>query len=224
MTIPQADGTTAATLHGPGLQNTPQTEALRGPVCAADKRKRRRKPNTRRRPRNGNTARRRARRTNLKSLTGQRVKGLCLQRESPGDPVLHPAPLQITIIHQLGGDGGPRCLLETRGPTLDPTRPVSPDLEGGPGLIQGPEAYLGLEVGLCPDPDLSPILDPGRDQDPGTDQGLHPERGVHPDPQEKGKPASPNWTPLSVCLKSFQTAKSRLSPESPLSRLLKVSL
>lgn len=195
MTIPQADGTTAATLRGPGLRSTPQTAALRGPASGANRRKRRRKPNTRRRPKNINAARRRAPRTNLKSC--QRVKGRCLQRESPKDPVLHPAPLQISTIRQLGGDGGPRHLSETRGPTLDPTHPVSPDLEEDPGLIQDPEVFLGLEVALDPDlsPILDPALDPGQDQDPSTDLGLYPERGVHPDPQEKGKPVSPKWTP-----------------------------
>lgn len=70
------------------------------------------------------------------------MKSQCLQKESPEDPVLHPAPPQISIIRQLGGDGGPRC------PTLDPTHPVSPDQGAGPGLIQDQEASLGLEVGL----------------------------------------------------------------------------
>lgn len=197
MTILQADGTTEATLHGPGRQNTPQTAALRSPASAGNRGKRRRKPNTRRKPKNVNTARRRAPRTKLQSLTCQRAKGQCLQKESPEDPVLHPAPLQTSIIHQLGGGDSPRCLSETHGPTLDPTHPVSPDLEGGPGLIQDPEAFLGPEVGLCPDPDLIPTLDldPGQDQDPGTDLGLHPERGICLDPQERGKPASPNRRP-----------------------------
>lgn len=195
MTIPQADGRTEVTLHGPSLQNTPQTTALRGPACTANTRKRRRKPNTRRRPKNGSMARRRALRTSHKSLVCQWVKGQCLQKESREDPALHPAPLPISIIRQLTGDGGPRCLSETRGPTLGLTHPVSPDLEGGPGLIQDPAAFLGLEVGLCLDPDLSPILDPGLD--PGTDLGLclHPERRVHPDLKERGKPASPKRTP-----------------------------
>lgn len=199
MTILQADGMTEATLRGPGQQNIRQTAALRGPTSVANRGKRRRKPSTRRRPKNVNTARKRAPRTNLESLFCQRAKGQCLQKESPEDPVLHPAPLQISIIHQLGEGGGPLCLSETRGPTLDPTYPVGPDLEGSPDHIQDPGAYLGLGVGLCPDPDLSPILvhaqDPGQDQDPGTDLGLHRERGVCPDLQEQGKPASPNRTP-----------------------------
>lgn len=198
MTIPQADGTTEATLRGPGLRSTPQTGALRGPASGGNRRKRRRRPNTRRRPKNGNVARRRVPRTNLKSLICRRVKGQRLQNGSPGDPVLRPAPLQI-ITRQLGGDGGPRRLSETHGPTLDPTHPVSPGLEEGPGLTPDPEASPGLGVGLCLDPGLTPILDPGldpgQDQDPGTDPGLHPERGVHPDPQERGKPASPKRTP-----------------------------
>lgn len=201
MTIPQADGMTEATPHGPGLQNTLQTAAQRGPASAANRRKRRRKPNARRKPKNANTARRRAPRANLKRLTCQRVKGQCPQEESPEDPVLHPAALQITIIRQLERGGGPRCLSETRGPTLDPTHPANQDQERGPGLIQDLEAFLHLEVGLCLDPDLSPILDPGldpgqdQDPDPGIDLGLHPERGVYPDPLERGKQASPKLTP-----------------------------
>lgn len=199
MTVPQADGRTEATLHGPGLQNTPQTTVLRGPASAANKRKEKRKLNTRRRPKNVNTAKRRAPRKNLRSVTCQRVKGQSLQRESPEDPVLGPVHLQISIIYHLVGDGDPRCPFGTHGPTLDPTHPVSPDLEGGPGLIQDPEAPLGLEVGLCLDPDLGPTLDhgldPGQDQDPGTDLGLQIERGVYPDPQDREKSASPKWTP-----------------------------
>ncbi len=198
MTIPQADGTTEATLRGPGLRSTPQIAAPRGPATAASRRKRRRKPNTRRRPKNVSVARRRAPRANLKSLTCRRVKGQCLQRGSPEDPVLRPTPLQI-VIRQLGGDGGPHCLSEICGPTLDPTHPVTPDQEGGPGLTPDPEASPGLEAGLCLDPGLSPILDPSldpdQDQDPGTDPGLLPERGVCPDLQERGKPASPKRTP-----------------------------
>lgn len=138
MTIPQADGTTEVTRHGPDLQSTPQTAALRGPACAASRRKRRRKPSTRRRPKNGSTARRRALRTNLKRRTCQRVKGQCLQEESLEDPALCLAPLQVSGIHQLGGGSGPLCLSETLDPTLDPTRPVDPDLEGG--LTRDPEA------------------------------------------------------------------------------------
>lgn len=140
-------------------------------------------------------ARRRAPRTNLKSC--RRLKSQYLQKESPEDLVLHPVPLQISIIHRLARDGGLRCLSETRGPTLDPTHPVNPDLEGGPGLILDLEAFLGLEVGLCLDPDLSPIrgLDPGQGQDQGTDLGLPPERVVHPDLQERGNPASLKQTP-----------------------------
>lgn len=193
MTIPQADGKPGVTLRGPGLQNTPQTAALRGPASTTNRRKRRKNPNTRRKPKNVNMARRKAPRPNLKSC--QRVKGQCLQKESPEDHVLHPVPLQISIIRQLVGGGGLRCLSETPGPTLDPTHPANP----GPGLIQDLEAFLGLEVGLCLDLDLGPILDPGldpgQDQDPGTDLGLHPERGVHPYPQERGNPASPKQTP-----------------------------
>lgn len=226
MTILQADGTTEVTLHGPGQQNTPQIAALKGPASSANRGSKRRKPNTRRRPKNVNAARRRARRTKPESITCQRAKGQCLQRESPEDPVLHPAPPQISVTHQLVGGGGPRRLTETHGPTLDPTHLVSPDLEGGQGHIQDPEAFLGLEVGLCPDPDLLLTLglDPGPDRDPGTDLGLHPERGVHPDPGQRGKPVNPNRSPRSKC-RSFQTAQPHLSPDSRLlSRPLKVSL
>lgn len=194
MTILQADGTTGVTLHGPGQQNTRQTAALRGPASTANnKGKGRRKPNTGRRPKNVNAARRNAPRTKLKRFTCQRVKGQCLWKNTPEDPVLHPAPLQIGIIHQLRGSAVPPGLSEAHGPTL--THPVSPDLEGGPGRFQDPEAFRGLEVGLCPAPNLGPILDhvldPGQDQDPG----LHPEGEVCPDPQERGNPARPKHTP-----------------------------
>ncbi len=199
MTILQADGRTEATLRGLDLRTTLQTAALKGPAHAVNRRKEGRKPNTRKRPKNINTARRRAPRTNQRSATCLKGKGQFLPKESPEDPLLDLIPLQISIIHHLVGDGGPRCLSETRGPTLDPTHPVSPDLEGDPGLIQGPEALLGLEVEVCLDPDLGPIQDPGldqgQDQDPGTDQGLQPERGVHPDHQDREKLASPKQTP-----------------------------
>lgn len=225
MTILQADGATEATLHGPDHQSTPQAAALRGRASTAKRGKRRRKPNTRR-PKNVNVARRRVPRTKLKSLTCQRAKDPCLQKESPEDPILHPFPLNI--IHQLEGGPGSHCLSEGRGPTLGPTHPVGQDLEGGPGHFQDPEVFLGLEVGLSRIPDLSPILDhdldPGQDQDPGTNLGLHQERGVHPDPQERGRPASLNCVQWPMCPRIFQTARSLLSPDSLQSWLLKLSL
>lgn len=203
MTIPQADGMTEATLHGPALPSTLQTAALRGPACAASKRKRRKKLNTRRRPKNVNMTRRRAPRTNLKSPSYQRVKDQVLQEGdlSPECPVLHLVPLRVSGIRHLREDDRPRCLTETPDLTLDPTHPVDLDLEGGPGLIQDPGACLGLEVGPGLEPDLSPILEPGLDPgqgpDPGTDPGLclHLERGVYPHLQESEKQASPNRTP-----------------------------
>lgn len=79
MTIPQADGTTEATLRGPSLQSTPQTAAWRGPASAANRRRRRRNLNTRKRPKSGNITRRRVPRANIK--TSQMEKGLCLQRK-----------------------------------------------------------------------------------------------------------------------------------------------
>lgn len=137
-------------------------------------------------------AKRKAPRTNLKSLSHQRLKDQFLQEKglNPGCPVLHLVPLQVSDIHHRRGD---ELLIETHDLTPDPTHPADPDLEGGPGLIQDPGAFLGLEVVLGPD--LSPILDP--DQDPGTDPDLclHLERGVYPDLQESEKPASLNQTP-----------------------------
>lgn len=110
MTIRQPDGMAEVTPHGPGQKNTLQTVALTGQACAANRKKRRKKPNTRRRPKNGNMARRRAPRVNIDSLTCQRVKGQSHQEESLGDPVLHLVLLQVSIIRQLGRDGGPLCL------------------------------------------------------------------------------------------------------------------
>lgn len=131
MTIPQADGMTRATQHGPTLQITPPTTAQRDPTYAASsRRKKRRKPNTRRRPKNANITRRRAPKTNLKRLACQMAIGQCLQGESPINPVLSPVPPQASVIHQLG-EGGLRCRSGTHGPTPDPTHPVDPDHEGG---------------------------------------------------------------------------------------------
>lgn len=199
------------TLCGPGLLNTPQIAALRGPVSATNRRREKRKQNTRRSPKNVNTARRRAPRTSLRNVTCQRVKGQSLQREIPEDLVLEPAPLHTSIIRHRGGDGGLHCPSGTHGPTLDPTHPVSLDLEGGPGLTQDPEALLGLEVGLCLDPDLGPTLDqgldPGQDQDLGTDLGLQIEREVYPDPRDRKERASLKWKPRFMCQRSCQTAK-----------------
>lgn len=136
MTIPQADGMTRVILRGPGQQITLQTTAPRDPTHAASRRRKRRKPSTRRRPKNANIARRKAPKTNLNRLTCQMVKGQRLQEESPEEPVPCPGPPQVSAIRQLGG-GGPRHS-ETHGPILDPTHPVGPDLEGG--FIQDLEA------------------------------------------------------------------------------------
>lgn len=209
MTVPQADGRTEVTLHGPGLQNTLQTVALRGPACASNKRKRRRKPNTRRKPKNGNTARRRAPRANPKSIMCQKVKGQCLQEGSPDDLALLLVLLQVTIILRLGEDAGPQHLIETRDPTLDPTHTVDRDLGGDPGLIHDPEVFLDQEVTPCLDPDLRPILDPDQDQGPGTDPGLclHLDREVHPDPKEKEKTARASQMSWSMGQRNFLRAK-----------------
>lgn len=202
MTIPQADGRTEATLHGPGLQSTPRTTALRGPASGGNRKKRRRNPNTRRRPKNANMARRRTPRPNLRNLTHQMARGRCPQEGSPEGPALQLIHLQAGIIRQPGGDGGPRS--ETHAPTRGPTPPVSPDLVGGPGLTQDPEAFQGPEVDLCLDPGLSPILNHGRDLDldqgPGTTLDLDPdpcrhlEKGVYLDLQERENQTSPNKT------------------------------
>lgn len=230
MTVPQADGTTEVILLGPGLKITLQTAALRGPASAAKRKRRRRKPNTRRRPKNTNMGKRRAPKTNLKNIIHQMVKGQCLQKRWPEDPVPQLDPFQVHIIHRPEGDAGPRCRSETHDPTLGPTHPVGPDLEGG--HTRDPEAFLGPEVDLCLDPDPTPILNPGqdldRDQDlgPGTDPEAfhHPEKGLYPDLHEKGKQASPNLMSWSMRLRSFQRVKSHLSPDCQQSRLLKVSL
>lgn len=127
----QADGITEVTLRGPTPQNIHPTAAQRGLARGDSWRKRRRKPNTRRRPKNVNTARRSAPRSKLAVITDQREKSLCLQRESPEDPVLHPVSPQIDMSHQSGGGAILLCLSETPGPIPDRTRPVVPDLEGG---------------------------------------------------------------------------------------------
>lgn len=85
MTVPQADGITEVTRHGPSLQNILQTTALRGPAPVAHKR--RRKPNTRRRPKKGNAAKR-IPRADDRSPTCQSGRGQCLLEESPEDPIL----------------------------------------------------------------------------------------------------------------------------------------
>lgn len=127
------------------------------------------------------------------------VKGHRHQEESLSikGPILHPIPLLVSDIPQPGGDGSPRDLSETRAPTLGPTHPLAPDLEGGPDLIQVPGACLGLEVCPGPDPDLGPFLDPDQEQDPGIDPGLclRPERGVCPDPQGREELTSSRRTP-----------------------------
>lgn len=215
----QADGMTEVTLRGPALQNTHQTAAQRGPAHG-DSRRRRGKPNTRRRPRNGNTARRSAPRSKLVVITDQREKGLCLQRGSPEDPLLHPVAPHIDMRHQSGGGATLLCLLETPGPIPDHTRAVIPDPEGGQGHTHGPEAAPGLQVILCPDPNLSPTLahgpdpDPDPDQDPGTDRGLHlggGGGGVFPGPQERRNLANLYLTTWSMGLINLQKTQERLS-------------
>lgn len=164
MTVPQADGTIEVTLHGPTLQ----TVALRGPACAVNKRKRRRKRNTKKRPKRGSTARKKHLRANIKSLIFQTVKSQCLQVQNPEDPVLYLILLQVSIIHR---DRDVGLLPHTHDRTQNPTHPADPDLEGDPCLILGPEAFLDQEVVPCLDLDqgLHLILDPGQDQDAGTD-------------------------------------------------------
>lgn len=209
------------TLHGPGLQITLQTAALRGRVHAASRRRRRKKPSIKRRPKNVNMARKKAPRTNLKSLSHQRLKDQYHQGKglSPGCLVLLLIPLQVSDIRHRRGDDSPT---EIHGLTPDPTHPADPDLERGPDLIQDPGAILGLEAGL--DLDHSPILDPDRDAGTDPDLCLHLERGVYPDLQESEKPASLNQMPRSTCLRNFQRAKSHLPPESLLSPPQKVYL
>lgn len=207
----QADGMTEVTLRGPAPQNTHQTAAQRGPACGDS---RRRKPNTRRRPKNVNAARRSAPRSKLGVITDQREKGLCLQRESPEDPVLHPVAPQIGMRHQSGGGAVLLCLSETPGPIPDHTHPVIPDLEGGQGRTHDPEAVPGLQVILCPDPNLSPTHahGPDQDQDLGTDQGLHlGGGGVFPGPQERRNLANLHLTILSMGPINLQTTQGLLS-------------
>lgn len=165
MTIPQADGTTEATLRGPSLQSTPQTAARRGPASAANRRRQRRNLNTRKRPKSGNITRRRVPRANIK--TSQMEKGLCLQRKGSENPVRQLVLLQVHITLQTEGDGDPRGHTEIPDPTLSHTHPVDPDLEEGPCLIQDLEAGLDLEGDLSLDLGLGPILTPGLNQ--GTD-------------------------------------------------------
>lgn len=240
MTILQADGMTEVTLHGPNQQSTLQTTAQRGPAHTAKLRNRRKKLNTRKRVKNENMGKRRAPRASLRSHTCQRVKGQCLQEEdlSSEDLTLHLIPPLVSNAQPLAGDSGPRCPPETRGPTLDPIHPVSPDLEDGPGpgpgpgpgLTQDPGACPGLEVDPCLDPDLipfpSPGLHPGPEQDPGIDPGLchGPKREIYPGPREREKQASQSQMPLSMCQKRLPRAKSHLSPDSPVSQPPKVSL
>lgn len=186
----QADGMTEVTPRGPAPRNTRRSAAQRGPARGGSRRKRRRKPSTRRRPKNVNTARRSAPRPKRKAITGQRGNGRCLQRGSPGNPVLHPIAPQIGISHQAGGGATPLCLSEAPGLTPDHTRPVIPDPEGGQGHTRDPGADPGLRLSLCPGPNLSLTLDrgpdPGQDQDPGTDPGHHLEGGVCPGLRERG--------------------------------------
>lgn len=211
----QADGMTEVTLHGPAPQNTHQTAAQRGPARGDSRRRRRRKPNTRRRPRSVNTARRSAPRSELAVITDQREKGLCLQRESPEDPVLHLVAPQIGARHHSGGGAILLCPSETPGPIPDRAHPVIPDPEGGQGHTRDPEAVPGLQVILCPDPNLSPTLARGPDPDLGTDQGLHQggggEGGVFPGPQERRNLESLRLTTWSVGPINLQTTQGLLS-------------
>lgn len=176
------------TLRGPGLQSVPQTAAPRGPVSAASRRRQRRNLNTRRRPRNGNMARRRVPRANHKSLTSRMGKGQNLHSEDLALQLVLP---QVCTILHTKGDGAPQGHTGIPDPTLGPTvGPVDPDL----GLTQGLEADLDLESDLSLDPDLGPILSPDLDQGPGTDPDPdlchHPEKGVFPDLQGRKKQAS----------------------------------
>lgn len=187
----RADGTTEVTPRGPAPRNSRRSAAHGGPARGGSRRKRRRKPSARRRPKNVNTARRSAPRPKRKAITGRRGNGRCLQRGSPGDPVLHPVAPQIGISHQAGGGAAPLCLSGAPGPTPDRTRPVIPDPEGGQGHTRDPGADPGLRVSLCPGPNLSLTLGRGPDpgQDPGTDPGHHLEGGVCPGPRERGSRA-----------------------------------
>lgn len=207
----QADGMTEVTLRGPAPRNTRLTAAQRGPAHVDSRRRRRRKPNTRRRPKNGNKARRSAPRSKLKAITGQRSKGRCPQRENVEDPALHPVIPQIGISHQSRGGAAPLCLSETPGPTPDHTHLVIPDPEEGQGHTHDPEAIPGLGVILCPCPNLSLTpnrdLDPGQGPDPGTNRGLHLEGGVCPDPQERRNLARLHLTALSKDQINLQTAQ-----------------
>lgn len=216
MNILQADGMAEVTLRGPAPQNTHQTTAQRGPARGDSRRRRRRKPNTRRRPKNVNTARRSAPRSKLVAVTDQREKGLCPQRESPEDPILHPVAPQLGMRHQSGGGTIPLCLSETPGPIPGHTRPVIPDPEGGQGHTHDPGAVPGLQVVLCLDPNLSPTLargpDQDQDQDLGTDQGLHlGGGGVFPGLQERRNPANLHLTTWSMGPISVQTTQGLLS-------------
>lgn len=211
----QADGMTEVILPGPAPQNAHQTAARRGPARGNSRKKRGRKPNTRRRPKNGNAARRSAPRSKLVVTADQRKKGLCRQRESPEDLVLHPVAPQIGMRHQSGEGAILLCLSET--PTLIPdrTRPVILQPEGGQGHTRDPEAVPDLQVILCPDPNLSPTLTRGPDQGQGTDQGLHlggeGGGGVFPGPQERRNLANLHLTTWSMGLINLQTMPGLLS-------------
>lgn len=229
----RADGMTEVTLRGPAPQNTRQTAARRGPARGNSRRRRRRKPNTRRRPKNANTAERSAPKSKL--ITDQRERGLCPRRESPEDPALHPVAPQIGMRHQPGGGAVLLCLSKTPGPTPDHTRPVNPDPEAGQGHTRHPEAVPGLPLLLCPDPNLSPTLARGPDPDPdldldldlglGTDQGLHlGGGGVFPGPQERRNLANLHLTTWSMGPTNLQTPQGLLSRERQPPLLLRASL
>lgn len=210
----QADGMTGVILRGPVPQNAHQSTAQRGPARGDSRRKRGRKPNTRRRPKNGNAARRSTPRSKLVVIADQKEKGLCLQRESPEDPVLRPIAPQIGMRHQSGGGAILLCLSETAALIPDHTRPVIPHPEGGQGHTHDPEAVPGLRVILCPDPTLARGPHPDQDQGLGTDQGLHlvgGGGGVFPGPQERRNLANLHLTAWSMGTINLQTTQGRLS-------------
>lgn len=211
-TVLQASGITEAAPLDPRLKNIPLTRALRGQAYTGSPKKRRKKANTRRKPRSANMAKRRAPRTKLENATSQRAKNQPLLLRTRDHT--HRAGLpQVNVILPAGEDGDPPHLFPN--PTQSPTHPVDPGHEEKPGPIHGPEATRNQEVDLCPDPGLCLILSPGQDQaqgpgqdldhfpSPGQDQGLGThldldrplERGVRPDLQGRRRQPNPKWTP-----------------------------
>lgn len=186
--------------HGQGPENILQIRPQTTQSSVTDTGKKRKRPNVKRRPRNG-SIQRNIKRTKTKMPPSQRMRGQFHQVEGqdclailPGGPIPTLALLPIYVTHteltdQGQTEGGPHPVHQEihdpiPGQGADPIPEVAQDQIASLGPPQGLGQEVDLE-GLLPDPGHGPALAQDMGQVPEVDPG--PDTGHHPHVTGKGQ-------------------------------------